>query len=100
MAIALRNVCLWHKADIPSCTAHVRFSGVKRTWLFALRMSAFDPKRTSGAAAARKIMKHLHAHTRTSSFPLLAATKPLKTSFTRSHDFNFFMLSSQRLMLG
>ena len=48
----------------------------------------------------RQPMTGLHAHTRTSSFPLLATTKPLKTSFTRSHDFNFFMLSSQRLMLG
>ena len=81
--------------------------GTKRTCISALRTFhrlvatfAYDPKRTSGAATARKIMKHLHAHTRTSSFPLLAATKPLKTSFTRSHDFNFFMLSSQRLMLG
>jgi hypothetical protein len=25
------NVRYWPKADIPSCTAHVRFSGVKRT---------------------------------------------------------------------
>src|SRR5262249_6216789 len=34
-------------ADIPSCTAHVRFWGVKRTSLFAPHMSAYDPKRTS-----------------------------------------------------
>ena len=40
------------------------------------------------------------AHTRTRSFPLLAATKPLNTSFTWSHDFSLFKLSSQRLMLG
>ncbi|MGB6312506.1 MAG: hypothetical protein WBG13_08075, partial [Pseudolabrys sp.] len=25
------DVRYWHKADIPSCTAHVRFRGVKRT---------------------------------------------------------------------
>jgi hypothetical protein len=37
---------LWHKADIPSCTAHVRFWGVERTCLFALQLSANDPKRT------------------------------------------------------
>ncbi len=24
---ARRDVCFWHKADIPSCTAHVRFRG-------------------------------------------------------------------------
>ena len=29
-------------ADIASCTAHVRFRGVKRTCLFALHLSAFD----------------------------------------------------------
>jgi hypothetical protein len=34
-------------ADIFSCcTAHVGFWGVKRTWVDALQMSAFDPKRT------------------------------------------------------
>ena len=27
--------------------ANVRYSGAKRTWAFALHMSAFDPKRTS-----------------------------------------------------
>ena len=43
---------------------------------------------------------HLQAHKRTSSFPLLAATKPLKTSLTWSHDFSLFMLSNQRLILG
>ena len=41
------DVRYWHLADIPSCTAHVRYSGVKRTWRFAPHMSAFDPKRTS-----------------------------------------------------
>jgi len=49
LQLALTDVRYWHKADIPSCTAHVRFWGVKRTWPFALHMSAFDPKRTSGA---------------------------------------------------
>ena len=39
-------------------------------------------------------------HTRTCSLPLLATTKPLNTSLIFSHDFNFFMLSSQRLTLG
>ena len=29
------------------CTARVRFLKVKRTWLFAAQMTAFDPKRTS-----------------------------------------------------
>jgi hypothetical protein len=33
--------------DIPTALRNVRF-GVKRTWLFAVRMSAFDPKRTFG----------------------------------------------------
>jgi hypothetical protein len=42
------NVRYWHKADMPSCTAHVRFwGGVKRTYHFALQISANDPKRTS-----------------------------------------------------
>src|SRR5215471_17503266 len=35
------------KADMGSCSAHVRFRGVKRTCLFALHVSAFDSKRTS-----------------------------------------------------
>src|SRR5208283_4053555 len=39
-------------------------------------------------------------YTRTNSLPLLAATKPLNTSLTWSHDLSFFMLSSQRLTLG
>src|SRR4029450_3637838 len=77
----MNDVRYWPKADIASCTAHVRFwresghdrlrmsafavaigckadmafcgitlsrslSGVKRKWLFAPHMSAFDPKRT------------------------------------------------------
>ena len=40
------DVRYWHKADIGLCTAHVRFRGVKRTWLSRGKMSAFDPKRT------------------------------------------------------
>ena len=32
----------------PSALRNVRFSGVKRTCPFALQMSAYDPKRTSG----------------------------------------------------
>ena len=71
-----------------------------RAILLCKQRSAYNPKRRSGVAAAREIMTHLHAHTRTSSFPLLAATKPLKTSLIWSHDFSFFMLSSQRLILG
>jgi len=62
------DVRLWPKAEMSLCTAHVRFwgqsghgflrevafvvlSGAKRTYLFARHMSAFDPKRTSGAAS-------------------------------------------------
>ena len=29
--IRYRHVRYWHLADIPSCTAHVCFSGIKRT---------------------------------------------------------------------
>ena len=41
-----RDVRFWHKADIPSCDCTCPLLGVKRTCLFALHMSAFDPKRT------------------------------------------------------
>jgi hypothetical protein len=34
------NVRYWHKADIPSCTAH---AGVKRTWRVQCRMPALCP---------------------------------------------------------
>jgi hypothetical protein len=69
------DVRYWPKADIPRCTAHVRFwrqsghgfaasahsghpqlhrtcplLGAKWTCLFAVRMSAFDPKRTWASA--------------------------------------------------
>jgi hypothetical protein len=37
-------------ADIPSCTARVRFWGVKRTSQVTTVMSAFDPKRTWASA--------------------------------------------------
>jgi hypothetical protein len=58
------NVRFWPKADMSQCTAHMSafrgkadmtlcgnplsrsLSGVKRTWVGALHMSAFDPKRT------------------------------------------------------
>ena len=38
------------KADMTYCGISLSRSllGVKRTWRFALQMSAFDPKRTSG----------------------------------------------------
>jgi hypothetical protein len=56
-----RHVRYWPKAHMSQCTAHVRFRGkadmtlcgnsllrsllgVKRTWVDALQMSAFDPK--------------------------------------------------------
>ena len=49
----------WHKADIRSCTAHVRFGG-KADMPFALHMSAYDPKRTLGLnsplTAHRKVL--------------------------------------------
>jgi hypothetical protein len=48
--LKLQNVRFWPKADIPNCTAHVRSRGVKRTWVSALHMSAFDPKRHSAIA--------------------------------------------------
>ena len=40
------DVRYWHLADIELCSANVRFWGVKRPSLFALPMSAYDPKRT------------------------------------------------------
>jgi hypothetical protein len=61
--VIARDVCYWPKADMSECSAHVCFwgkadmqfygcllsrslLGVKRTWVGALHMSAFDPKRT------------------------------------------------------
>ena len=52
----LLNVRYWHKADIRLCTAQCPLSGVKRTCLFALQMSAFDPKRTSRTKHLRYTM--------------------------------------------
>ena len=46
LIVGIVMAVFWHKADIPSCTAHVRFRGVERTCPFAPHMSAFDPKRT------------------------------------------------------
>ena len=37
----------WHKADISQLHRTCPLLGVKRTWPFAMHMSAFDPKRTS-----------------------------------------------------
>ena len=42
----MADVRYWPKADISLCTATYPLSGVKRTCRFALRVSAFDPKRT------------------------------------------------------
>ena len=42
----------------------------------------------------------LSSQRRANSLPLLPATKPLKISFTLFQAFNFFMLPSQRWMLG
>jgi hypothetical protein len=39
------NVRYWYLADMPFC-----FWGVKRTWRFALQVSANDPKRTLSMA--------------------------------------------------
>ena len=39
------DVRYWHIADIPLCTAHVRYWG-QSGHIVALHMSAFDPKRT------------------------------------------------------
>ena len=44
---AARNVRYWHKADIRCVHCTCPLLGVKRTWRFALQMSAYDPKRTS-----------------------------------------------------
>jgi len=44
-----KNVREWPLADIPYVAFDVAF-GVKRTCPIALRMSAFDPKRTSAVA--------------------------------------------------
>jgi hypothetical protein len=46
IVVALLNVRFWHKADITAVLIHVRFRGVKRTFLELTSMSAFDPKRT------------------------------------------------------
>jgi hypothetical protein len=47
----------WPKADMTSCgNPHLRsLLGAKRTWVGALHMSAFDPKRTSCCVAVRTI---------------------------------------------
>ena len=37
----------WHKAGLPGAVSQCPLSGVKRTWVDALHMSAYDPKRTS-----------------------------------------------------
>ena len=42
------DVRFWPIADIASCTAHVCFWGIKRTWLLHRKMSTYDPKRTFG----------------------------------------------------
>ena len=31
LIVGIVMAVFWHKADIPSCTAHVRFRGVERT---------------------------------------------------------------------
>jgi len=43
----LPNVRYWLKADIPAYVGLCPLLGVKRTWDLPLRMSAYDPKRTS-----------------------------------------------------
>jgi hypothetical protein len=43
----MRHVGYWPKVDIGYRTADVRFRGVKQTCLFALHVSADDPKRDS-----------------------------------------------------
>ena len=40
------DVRYWHKADIAELHCTCPLLGVKRTCLFALHMSAYDPKRT------------------------------------------------------
>ena len=40
------NIRYWHLADIGLCRRTCPLLGVKRTWLFAAQMSAYDPKRT------------------------------------------------------
>jgi hypothetical protein len=42
------DIRFWPIADIASCTAHVCFWGIKRTWLLHRKMSTYDPKRTFG----------------------------------------------------
>src|SRR5262249_57962561 len=78
----VRNVRFWPKADIRSCTAHVRFwgqSGHDRLRMsafavaiggeadiaFAAHMSAYDPKRTltcffSHSPPGRKVLGYSH----------------------------------------
>jgi hypothetical protein len=51
----LQNVRYWHKADIRTQPGNVRYLGVKRACLFALQMSANDPKRTLATATWRHV---------------------------------------------
>jgi hypothetical protein len=37
----------WHKAGLLGAVSQCPLSGVKRTWVDALHMSVYDPKRTS-----------------------------------------------------
>jgi hypothetical protein len=41
------HVRYWHKADIPSCTAHVRFWGVKQTSVLFQRQNNRKPALSS-----------------------------------------------------
>jgi hypothetical protein len=72
------------KADMTFCGNPLSRSllGVKRTWLVAAHMSAFDPKRTCGLNKRRKSETRL---SRTQTIPVLFKLMELRfPSFTRT----------------
>jgi hypothetical protein len=46
----------WPKADMSLCNCTCPLLRVKQTWLFALHMSAYDPKRTLTSLPRQSIL--------------------------------------------
>ena len=57
-------------------------SGVKRTCLLALHMSAFDPKRTSGANTSHPVVALVHGY-----FSDFFTKRLLALGLNRAHNF-------------